>query len=370
MASTHLRLVAPGLYGKLLPKGGFLGVDAFFVLSGFLITVLLLQEYGATGRIRLGGFYLRRALRLLPALLLLLCAHVVYASATDVPFVIERDSLLSVALYVSNWKIVLTDGWPLIAPGLAHLWSLSVEEQFYIVWPLAVIGVLAATGRKTVAIGAVSIAICATALWRAVLVNAHPPGIVYFRTDARADALLAGALLAFLWRDGRLTRHNTVRRAAWGALVFFAVCACFVESTNLFYFRGGFTLVAISVAIMVLATLETDWIAVRALTWRPLRAIGRVSYGLYLWHYFVFFALSEHAQEWSTLARVVVAISLTAAATCVSWFLVEQQFLHLKARLVQTPSAAEANGSPRPSGVDSVVRAEHALTRPVERGEH
>jgi peptidoglycan/LPS O-acetylase OafA/YrhL len=120
-------------------RGGFLGVDLFFVLSGFLITSLLLGEQSKTGRISLGGFYRRRALRLLPALLAMLTVHLLYTVVTGLPLAIETHSIAAVVLYVANWY--RTTGHPL-AHGLTHLWSLSVEEQFYVLWPVVTIVVL------------------------------------------------------------------------------------------------------------------------------------------------------------------------------------------------------------------------------------
>ncbi len=183
------------------PRGGFLGVDVFFVVSGFLITALLLIEDGRDGSIALVGFYWRRAVRLLPALVPMLGAYLLYASYAGV---LNRDKVAAVAAalgFVSNWWRIL-DGSNV--PGLGHLWSLAVEEQFYLLWPAAVL-LLIRRRRFGVAAALVVAAIAASMSWRMLLWSrADDWVLVYIRTDARIDQLLLGALVAVLWFHGRL----------------------------------------------------------------------------------------------------------------------------------------------------------------------
>ena len=331
VVATHLRQVAPDWYGRGLPKGGFLGVDLFFVLSGFLITSLLLGEQYARGAIRIGAFFRRRALRLLPALALLLAAHVAYAAITDIPAILEQRSIAAVVTYIGNWKIVYADGWPPIAPGLAHLWSLAVEEQFYLLWPLVTAVALGRRRSLASVTAMIGTSILAVALWRIVLTQDAPRGVVYFRTDARADALLVGALAAHWWVRGRTPRIP--RALANVSAVLLVAAALLVDSSNPLLFNGGFTIVAVAAALVLLAALDGDWAARPVLRTAPLRVVGRVSYGLYLWHFPVLVAVATHGDRWSVGTRLVVSGVLIVSAVSMSRRFVELPFLRWKDRL-------------------------------------
>ncbi len=321
----------PSLLAQLVPKGGFLGVDVFFVLSGFLITSILLREQSTTGSVRFGAFYRRRALRLLPALFAFLTVHVVYASIVHVQAAVERSSVMAAVFYYYNWKLVYS--FPLVRPELTHLWSLSIEEQFYFVWPVALIFLLGVRRRLSTVVVVMSASILALAVWRMMLARHLSPALVYFRTDAQADALLVGALAAHLWMRGTVPWKRFLAPAAWVALAFMTVCIYRVESDHQFLYNGGFTLIAIAVAVMLLATLESSWCPARVLTTRPLRAVGRVSYGLYLWHVLVFSIVVDHTRTQPVGVTIALALGITAVVTAASWFLIEQPFLRLKDRL-------------------------------------
>jgi peptidoglycan/LPS O-acetylase OafA/YrhL len=337
---THLVLVLrvhpKPFFGALMPKGGSLGVDIFFVLSGFLITALLLREHASGGRISFGGFYRRRALRLLPALFLFVAAQLTYAIVTHGKWAAERGAIVSIVFYFWNWRLFYT--YPAVPKGLAHLWSLSVEEQFYIVWPLVAALFIAARRRASTVITAMAACVAAVAVWRAVLAQHDSLLLLYFRTDVRADALLVGALTAYLWTRGLVPPRRLLVPAAWVALVFVSVCVVRFESTARFLFNGGFTAIAIAVAVMLLAIVEADWLSRRVLTFQPLRAVGRVSYGLYLWHFFVFTIVAQKMGAFSTAERIATAFGITAAATLFSWFVVEQRFLRRKHRAASVPA--------------------------------
>jgi len=331
---THLVLVLrvhpKRFWGALFPQGGSLGVDIFFVLSGFLITALLLREHASEHRISFRGFYRRRALRLLPALFLFVAAQLTYAMLTHGQWKTERGALLAIIFYVWNWKLFYT--YPAVPKGLAHLWSLSVEEQFYIVWPLVVAVFIAARRRSSTVITAMVAAVAAVAVWRFLLAKHDNLTLLYFRTDVRADALLIGALTAYLWTRGFVPPRRFLVPAAWLSLTFVTVCVIRFESTARFFFDGGFTAVAVAVAIMTCAIVEADWLSRRVLTFRALRAVGRVSYGLYLWHFFVFTIVAEKMGAFSALTRIATAVGITTAATLFSWFVIEQRFLRRKYR--------------------------------------
>ncbi len=310
-----------------LPKGGFLGVDVFFVLSGFLITSLLLGEHAVSGRLRLWRFYGRRALRLLPALFTLLGVYLVYAYVTDYPGGPVRSGVLSIAFYYSNWRVAYTLRG---APGLGGLWSLAVEEQFYLVWPFVVLALLWLRRPVIVAI-TIAAAIVAVMVHRAQLYEASSWFAPYIRTDTRADALLVGALCAVLWSAQKAPRRGFGAAGTVGALVV-GVCVFRLNFTDSFLYRGGFTLVAVAVGAMILAAIESPWFARPILRTPVLCIAGRVSYGLYLWHIAIFFAVARYGTTWGSAARVLLAYPLVALATFLSWRYVERPALALKDR--------------------------------------
>ena len=198
-------------------KGGFLGVDVFFVLSGFLITSLLLTEHEKTGRIGLTAFWSRRARRLLPALFLVLAAVALYAVVWAQPSelgTIRGDGLASL-LYVSNWKFIYTGASYFQAfqspSPLTHTWSLAIEEQWYLLWPLAVILMMRVFrgNRKTMTAAIVGLALASATLMAVLFHPGSDPSRVYYGTDTRSQALLVGAALAALTAGRRPTLLST-----------------------------------------------------------------------------------------------------------------------------------------------------------------
>jgi peptidoglycan/LPS O-acetylase OafA/YrhL len=328
-------------FGPLIPSGGFLGVDFFFVLSGFLITALLLREQSTAGRISFPAFYRRRALRLLPALFLFVAAQVIYAVITHVKFAAERDAVVALLFYFWNWRLFFT--YPAVPKGIAHLWSLSVEEQFYLVWPLAVALFFGVQRRASSVIAGMVACIAAVALWRFVLTGDGHLILLYFRTDVRADELIVGALAAYLWTRGLVPPKRVLVPLAWISLVFVTVCVFRLDSNDRFLFKGGFTAIAIAVALMLLAIIETGWLS-RVLERRTLRSIGRVSYGLYLWHFLVFAVVAEKMPTAGTPLRLTTAFTVSIFVTLFSWFVVERRFLRRK-----TPVSSETSPVPRQS---------------------
>lgn len=284
--------------------GGFLGVDVFFVLSGFLITTLIVEEMDRRGRLDFKQFYIRRARRLLPALFLMLA--VVAAAAAfiyrDAAPAVRADGLASL-FYVTNWWYIVADqsyfefvGRPAL---LKHLWSLAVEEQFYLVWPAVVFVLMRWRGRRAVLITALVGAVAST-VWMGILAvsNGYPeladPSRAYFGSDSHIMGLLLGAALAIVWRPGRLRTNLTPGAqgiiTGVGVLALLAVIWTFwqVGEFSSALYRGGFLLLAAVVCVLIAAASHPGAPFGRLLGAQPMRYIGQRSYGLYLWHWPIF----------------------------------------------------------------------------------
>jgi peptidoglycan/LPS O-acetylase OafA/YrhL len=336
--------------------GGFLGVDIFFVLSGFLITSLLLDELGRTGRIDLGGFWIRRARRLLPALVLMVLMVAVGRQSFSPEAVAGlRDDAVAAFFWVANWMFVAdkADYFSQGAPPspLQHAWSLGVEEQYYIIWPLMLIAVavsLAARARRRrrwATLGGVRLAVfllatlgaLASAVAAVILASDATRNRVYFGTDTRAQALLAGAAASALlvgdWPS--LNRGWSLIRSRWGrwtarllpviGLALLAAAAHYATGSAR-EFRGGLLIAVAVAAVLVIAPLALDQQGPVAtvLAWRPLVWLGTISYGVYLWHWPIFLVLNGERTGWSGLSLFGVRCAATLAVSTVSWWLIEQ----------------------------------------------
>ncbi len=334
VVASHLQpyLLPPSELGRRVGaalRGGWIGVDLFFVLSGFLITTLLLEERTSHGRVQLGAFYGRRAVRLLPALYVVLAAYLSYTLVFGLAWPPAVRTVECALLYVNNWQ---TAWFPsTVARPIAHLWSLSIEEQFYLVWP-AILILFVAPRRRWTGAAVIGGAIVSLVAYRAYL---GMPGGDWLRpfvgTDTRADALLAGALLSWLRVHGLLPRRGA-GAIAWAGTAGLVALFCYADPTSPFWPRGGFTLIAAGVVAILLGVLDGSWAGVRFFELAPLRLLGRVSYGLYLWHHFVFWAIIDHPGSLPLLARLAFALGLTAALTAASWLLVERRAQRLRRR--------------------------------------
>ena len=300
-----------------LLRGGYLGVDLFFVLSGFLITSILVHEQNETGRIDLRRFWVRRFRRLMPALLALIPAVALYAKLLAAPTELAslRADALSTITYVANWRSIFArrSYWEMFASPspLEHTWSLAIEEQFYLVWPLLVAGLLAIGKRRALWIATVVLGVASMVAMLALYEEGRTMR-VYLGTDTRGGAILVGAALA-LSDIRRVPRWVGVvaavlLAAAWGLL----------DGQSELLYRGGFWITELACAVLIGACLGGDGVG-RVLAWRPLRAIGTISYGVYLWHWPVYVVLSEERVPLGVPALLALRLAVTFAIAVVSY---------------------------------------------------
>jgi peptidoglycan/LPS O-acetylase OafA/YrhL len=306
-------------------SGGFYGVDLFFVLSGFLITTLLLEEHDRTGRVSLRAFYIRRARRLMPALCAVLVLIAVVGPLYYSPALLA--SIVASGLYAANIVRGFGTSDFLNATPAAHLWSLAQEEQFYVLWPVALLSLRRRlTERRLMTLLAAGFVLLV--LYRAGLAVAGAGWHrIYYAPDTHMDGLVLGCLVACARRRG-LTTVPALAGCAAFALV---VAAFALGAQTVPWSVGGMPVVEIAAAALVLAALSPGPVSL-ALSARPLVWIGALSYSLYLWQIPAMW-LTGWDDRWGALA-------LTAALTLVSYYVIERPFRRPRARAIAVPAAA------------------------------
>ncbi len=282
-------------------RGGLMGVTVFFVISGYLINGLLVHECETTGRIDLPAFWMRRVRRLFPAIVLSVTGICALCTVFG-PDLLQkmRPDIVPSLLFFNNWWQIFHDVSYFEAAGnpspLQHFWSLSIEEQFYVVWPLLLLAMFVVGARQKTMRRVVAVLAVVSAVEMALLFDPMgDPSRVYFGTDTRAMSLLLGAWLAFAWPSaafghsrsalsggGRSFAANTAGLAALAGLVLIVV---FTTGFSSFPYYGGIALTSVLSAVLIAALVVPDTLVDRLFRLKPLVWVGKRSYGMYLWHF-------------------------------------------------------------------------------------
>ncbi|PHA06656.1 acetyltransferase [Bacillus sp. AFS051223] len=317
--------------------GGFLGVTVFFVLSGYLITDILAMEWKRNKRIDLKKFWLSRARRLLPGMLVMLVITLAWITIFHSSLLGKmRGDSLAALFYVSNWwyiyhKLSYFDNFNQISP-LNHFWSLAVEEQFYVVWPFIISLGLYYIKKQSRMILLICLGAFASALAMAIL---YEPGVdpsrIYYGTDTRAFSLLIGAVLALVWPSNRLA-NKIIPKARFildvvGGIALIIILVMFWKTNQYdpFLYKGGMVLLSIATALLVANLAHPASRIAQFLRFRPLRWVGVRSYGIYLWHYPILTLTTPkvNAGDFS-LIRATLQFLLIILIAQISWKFIEK----------------------------------------------
>lgn len=326
----------------LIPGG--LGVTIFFVLSGYLISTLLRLEHATSGGLDLRAFYLRRLLRLMPPLAIVTTLVGVCAAWHLIDGEFSLAGLLAVLLYFGNYFVIATD-FAAVPAGLAVVWSLAVEEHFYLVYPplAALLLRICKLGRSATLL---ALACAAVLLWRCWLAtHGASQDHLTMATDTRVDAILFGCLLA-VWKNPWLDPlpEPSAGRDAWliaAALATLLFTLLYRDELFRLTLRYSLQSMAVAVLIYMAVTRARDW-PFRWLNARPLVYLGTISYTVYLSHHVVLLAVEKHSPQWNwaTATAIAMVITLAVAEPMRRW--IEEPCARLRRRLHQRPAAATA----------------------------
>ncbi|WP_409174529.1 acyltransferase family protein [Brevibacillus fortis] len=317
--------------------GGLLGVAVFFVLSGYLITDILIAQWKRDGKIDWKDFWLRRGRRLMPALLVTIAVVMVWITLLDRSQLIPlRGEVLSTLLYVNNWWRIFHEVSYFSSFGppspFGHFWSLAVEEQFYLLWPLLLVIGLHFSPRRWRLLALTLALALVSALAMALLYEpGTDPSRVYYGTDTRAFALLIGAALAMIWPSRNLSVKAAPRARLLldcigaAGLVTIVVMIWLTDPYDSFLYRGGFVLLSVATAAVVAVLAHPVSRLGKVLGWKPLRWLGVRSYGIYLWHYPVIVLTSPVVNTGETsIVRSILQVIASVVLAALSWRFIEE----------------------------------------------
>ncbi|MDQ0418055.1 peptidoglycan/LPS O-acetylase OafA/YrhL [Croceifilum oryzae] len=351
-AFAVLAVVVYHLKINLFAPGGLIGVGIFFVLSGYLITDILITQWKHHRKIDLRDFWIKRARRLLPGLLFLLIVVVIGMTISNPSRLANLwGDLLASLLYITNWWFIVSDASyfsHFSAPSpLLHLWSLAVEEQFYLIWPFLLALGLGVIRKRKWMVMIILLGAFISALAMALL---YQPGLldqsrIYYGTDTRAFALLIGAVLAFYCSIQNIPEKiDTSRRVkvgisllGAGGFIILLWMILFTNEVDPFLYKGGMVLQCVATAALIMAIVypSAKWFH-RIWEWGPLRWLGIRSYGIYLWHFPVLalpLPTILEGEEYAII-RAVIQISAIIIIAALSWKFIEKpiRYRHTKLR--------------------------------------
>ena len=318
--------------GLPFARGGLLGVTVFFVISGYLITGLLAAEWESSGTINLPQFWLRRIRRLFPAIVTVIVGMAaVFTIASPLLLTKMRPDIIPGLFWFENWWYILRDISYFDAMGapspLTHFWSLAIEEQFYLVWPVILLGVFKVGVNKTLIRRACLVLAVVSAIAMAVMYDpAGDPSRVYYGTDTRAFSLLIGAWLSFAWPGAQLTDEGTrnvpmtsvLLLDAAGVVAFLGIVAMcvFVSGYSDFMYYGGLVLCSVLTAVVIAVLAHPRSLLAKVAAWKPFVWLGQRSYGMYLWHYPIILLLQPRNATtlpwWIYLLETALTIGIAA----------------------------------------------------------
>lgn len=317
--------------------GGLLGVGVFFTLSGYLITTILLTTWDRRGDLDLMNFWLRRARRLLPALIMVLIVVLVATPALDHEVLPQRGiEALAALTAASNWTTIATDVQPFSSPGpLDHLWPLAVEEQFYLLWPLLLLLLFKTLRGRLDRMAVVTLALATVSFLLMLLLaassfeNAHP----YQGTGAGAGGLLIGAALAIVWptqlaRKVSENGRHIIDLVGGGALVIIVAMFVMTDANSRWLSLGGLLLLSLATAVLVAAAVHPASVVGPLLGVLPLRWIGERSYGIYLWHLPVVAFMPQGVLAAHPVLRAGGQLALIILLSALSWTVMENPIRH------------------------------------------
>ena len=308
---------------------GFLGVDLFFVLSGFLITSLLFREGEKSITAKLKGFYYRRALRILPALYALLIISFAVALWERSSLRNQWNSTWSTLLFISNW--MFESFFPQTQDDLGHLWSLAVEEQFYIVWPLAFFIIRRWRIHWVVTTCVMTVLVVIIAFHRNSLWDSQVPWLfIYLKTETRADAILIGCVFAFIYRYVSFSPKLLRILGYLSVVLLVTIAYLYSDLKKGFLYEGGFSLIAFLFGIVILAIVQVPSFGGPIVNSKMLVWWGQRSYGIYLWHLLIFRIFGRHEFVGHEPLRIVLAVGISLFVAEASWRIIEQPFIRIK----------------------------------------